>query len=71
MPIPVAARFKAWVYGRSRFGIVVSNPTTEDMNVCLLRVLCAVRYRCRRRADHSFRGTLLSAVCLSVFVKTG
>jgi hypothetical protein len=42
MPIPVAARSKAWVYGRSLTGIVDSNPT-GGMDVCLLWVLCFVR----------------------------
>jgi hypothetical protein len=42
VPIPVAARSKAWVYGRSIAGIVGSNPT-GDMDVCLLGVLCVVR----------------------------
>ena len=35
MPVPVAARSKAWVYGRSAAGIVGSNPT-GGMDVCLL-----------------------------------
>jgi hypothetical protein len=34
-PIPVAARSKAWVYGRSLAGIAGSNPA-KDMDVCLL-----------------------------------
>ena len=34
-PIPVAARSKAWVYGRSPAAIVGSNPT-GGMDVCLL-----------------------------------
>jgi hypothetical protein len=34
-PIPVAARSKAWVCGRSLAGIVGSNDT-EGMDVCLL-----------------------------------
>jgi hypothetical protein len=33
-PIPVAERSKAWVYGRSLAGIVVSNPA-GGMDVCL------------------------------------
>ena len=37
--IPVAARSKAWVFGRSPAGIVDSNPT-GGMDVCLL---CVVR----------------------------
>ena len=35
LPVPVAARSKAWVCGRSLAGIVGSNPA-GDMNVCLL-----------------------------------
>jgi hypothetical protein len=38
MPIPVAVRSKAWVYGRSLTGIVVSNPTGG--HVCLCCVCC-------------------------------
>jgi len=34
MPISVAVRSKAWVYGLSLAGIVGSNPTA-DMDVCL------------------------------------
>jgi hypothetical protein len=35
LPIPVAARSKAWVYGRSLTGIVGSN-SAGGMVVCLL-----------------------------------
>jgi hypothetical protein len=42
LPIPVAARSKTWVYGRSFTGIVGSNPT-GGMDVYLLWVLCVVR----------------------------
>jgi hypothetical protein len=42
LPIPVAARSKAWVCGRSLTGIVGSN-LTGGMDVCLLSVLCVVR----------------------------
>jgi hypothetical protein len=35
VPIPVAARSKAWVFGRSLTGIVGLNPTGV-MDVCLL-----------------------------------
>jgi hypothetical protein len=35
VPIPVAVRSKAWVYGRSLAGIVSSNPS-GCMDVCLL-----------------------------------
>ena len=57
MPVPVAARSKAWVCSRSPAEIVGSNPT-GGMDVCLLWVLCVVRYRSLRRADHSPRGVL-------------
>ena len=39
---PVAARSKAYVYGRSPAEIVGSNPT-GGMDVCLFWVLCVVR----------------------------
>jgi len=42
IPVPVAARSKVWVCGRSFLGIVGSN-TAGDMEVCLFRVLCVVR----------------------------
>ena len=57
MPVPVAARSKAQVCGRSPAEIVCSN-STGDMDVCLLWVLCVVRQRSLRRADHSSRGVL-------------
>ena len=41
-PVPVAARSKASVYGRSPAEIVGSNPT-GGMDVCVLWVLCVVR----------------------------
>ena len=37
-PIPVAARSKAWVYGRSLAGIVGSNPA-GGMDVCVVFVV--------------------------------
>jgi hypothetical protein len=42
MAIPVAARSKAWVCGRSLSGIVGSNPP-GGMDVYLLWVLCVIR----------------------------
>jgi hypothetical protein len=59
----VAARSKARVCGRSLAGIVGSNPA-GGLDVCLSCVLCVVRYRSLRRADHSFRGVLPSLMCL-------
>ena len=41
-PVPVAARPKAWVCGRSLAEIVGSNPT-GGMDICMLWVLCVVR----------------------------
>ena len=66
-PILVALRSKAGYYGRSLDGIVVSNPA-GGMDVCLLRVLCVVRYGSLRRADHTSIGDLPSVVCLSVIM---
>ena len=42
VPVPVAARSKAWDCGLSPAEIVGSNPT-GGMDVCLLWVLCVVR----------------------------
>jgi hypothetical protein len=41
LPIPVAARSKAWVCGRALAGVVGSN-FAEGMDVCLLCLLCVV-----------------------------
>ena len=59
--VPVAARSKALVYGRSPAEIVGSNPIRQ-MDVCLMRVLCVVRLRSLRRADHYSRGVLPTVV---------
>jgi hypothetical protein len=67
-PIPMAARSKAWVCGHSVVGIAGSN-RAGGIDVCLLWVLCVVRYRCLWRADHSSRAVISSVVCLSVIVK--
>ena len=61
MPVPVAARSKAKVCGRSPAEIVGSNPTV-GMDICLLWVSCVVRYRSLRRADHSSIGVLPTVV---------
>ena len=63
-PIPVAARSKAWVYGRSLAGIVGSNHT-GGMDVC---ECCVLTGRCLcdgliTRPEESYQ------VCLSVIVK--
>jgi len=63
--IPVAALSKAWVYGHSLDGIAVSN-SASCMDVFVLWVLCVVRERSLRRADHSSRGVTPNVVCLRV-----
>jgi len=67
MPIPGAARSKAWVCGSWFAGISGSNP--GGMDVCILRVLCVVRQTSLGGDEHSSRGVLSSVVCLSVIVK--
>jgi hypothetical protein len=60
MPRSVAARSKAWVYGRSLAGLVVSNPTGV-MDVCLCCVL-SVRGLCDgliTRLEKSYRPTVI------------
>jgi hypothetical protein len=59
VPVPVAARSKAYVCGHSPAGIVGSNPT-GGMDVCC--ECCVIRYRSLRRADHSSRGVLATVV---------
>ena len=65
MSIPEAALSKAWVYGRSLAGIACSNPA-GGMDVSVLWVLCVVRERSLRRADHSSKGVTQNVVCLRV-----
>jgi hypothetical protein len=55
--VPVAARSKVYVYGRSPAAFVGSH-TTGGMDVCLLCGLCVVRQRSLRRTDHSSREVL-------------
>ena len=57
----MAARFKAWVCGRSPVEIMFSYPA-KGMVVGLLRALCVVRLRSLRRADRSSRGFLPNVV---------
>jgi hypothetical protein len=63
LPIPLVKRSKAWVCSRLFAGIVGSNPI-GGMDVCLLWVLCTVKYRSLQWADHLFRG-VLPGVCLN------
>ena len=68
-PVPMAERSKASVCGLSSLEIVGSNPT-GDLDVCLLWVLCAVRWRSLRRADHSSRGVLPTVVRRCVWYRS-
>ena len=61
VPVPVAARSEAYICGRSPAEIMVSNHN-GGMDVCLLWVLCVVRYRSLRQADHSSRGFIQTVV---------
>jgi hypothetical protein len=59
MSVPVFARSKAWVCGRSAAAIVGSNPAgVMDVcrDCCVLSVLLS-------RADHPSRGVLTTVVC--------
>ena len=62
MSFTVAARSEESVCGHSSAEIVGSNPT-RGTDVCLLYLLCAVRYRSLRRADQLSR-IFLSALVL-------
>jgi hypothetical protein len=66
--IPTAVRSKAWVCGCSLAGIAGANPS-GGIYICLLRVLCVVRYRSLRRAVHSSRGVLQNVVGMNVIMK--
>jgi hypothetical protein len=68
MLVPVAAQSKAWVCGRSLPEIASSNPA-GDVDIRRLRMLCVVKKRSIRRANHSSRGILPTVVCLSVICK--
>jgi hypothetical protein len=59
MPIPVAARSKAWVCGRSLGGIAGSNP----QGTCHVSLVCCQVQRSLRRGDPSSRGVQPS-VCV-------
>ena len=68
--MPVAARSKAWVCGRSLPGIVGSNPA-GGRDVYLLRMLCVVRWKSLRWADLSSRGILPIVTCLIAKLRNG
>ena len=67
-PIPLSARSMAWVCCCS-LAVIAGSIPVGDTDICLLWVLCIVRYSFLRRADHSSSGNLPSVVCLSVIVK--
>ena len=60
-PIPVAVRNKKWVCCRSLAGIAGSNPAGA-IYISVFGVLCVVRKRPLRRADHSSRGVVPSVI---------
>ena len=61
-PIPLAPRSKAGVGGRRDCGL----ESRRGHRILCLAHVCVVRLRSLRRADHSSRGVVLSATCLSV-----
>jgi hypothetical protein len=65
MPLPVAARSKMLVCGRSSAATATSNPT-GGTEVSILRVMRIVRQRSLRRTDYSSRGALPTVVCRCV-----
>ena len=69
LPIPVTVHCKAWVWGLSVAGTVVSNAAGGGGPVGD-GVLCVVTYSSLLWADHSSRGVLPPVLCLSVIVKT-
>jgi len=62
MPVPVAARSKACVCGRSLAGIVGSNPTGGHGYLSVVSVVCCQVEVSLGRADHSSRGVLPTVV---------
>jgi hypothetical protein len=65
-PVPVAVWSKVRACGISLAGIAGSNPAGV-IDVCILLVLCAVRQRSLRRANHSSRRVLQTAVCMYLY----
>jgi len=64
--IPVAARSKVWVYGRSLAGIAGSNTAGGVHGLSSVSVLCCQAEISLRRTEYSSRKVLLSVVFLSV-----
>ena len=67
MPIPLTARSKMWIYGRSLAGILVSN-TTDVCSCVLLALLYVVSYLSLRRADHTSREFVTTVVFVTTAV---
>ena len=65
--MPMAARSKAQVFGRS-LADIVSSKLTGCMDVGLLLLLCVARQKSLRQANHSSRVVQSSVVCLSVIM---
>jgi hypothetical protein len=63
---PVAARSKAWVFGRTLAGIVGLNPAGNVDILSLVSDMCCQLEMCLRRVDLLSRGVLPTVVCLSV-----
>jgi hypothetical protein len=64
-PIPVDARYKAWVPGLSLTGVVGLNPI-GGMDVCLIRCLCCEVEVCVTGRSSVQRSPTDCGVCLSV-----
>ena len=66
--IPLAGQSKAWICGHLLAEIAGSN-RNGIMDIFLMCLLCGVKLRSVRGADHSSRGVLPHVVCLNVIVK--
>ena len=65
MLIALAEGSKARFCDRSLAGVADSNPAGV-MDVSLVNVMCVVRQRSQRQADHSSRGVLPTVVCITI-----
>jgi hypothetical protein len=63
---PVAARYKAWVFGRTVVGIKGSNPAGGIDVLSLVSDMCCQVVMCLRWVDHSSGGVLPTVVFLCV-----
>jgi hypothetical protein len=64
LPIRVAARSQAWIYGRLLAGIAGSYPA-GGVHVVYCEYCELFMYRSLRRADQSSRGVLQNVVCVA------